>query len=997
MKKKYIAMLFIILPLITFDGIIQNTIYFTPLPTNSRIERPHLRLSPKIFDWDFYITQSVGKTPLSIAIGDVNNDGELDIVTANNNSGTITILLWNITQNNWTYQTISSGIGTCDVITGDVNNDGLVDIVTVNNLSNNINILIWNDTLQSWNSEIQPVGNRPSAVAIGDANNNGLNEIIVSNFNDNTISILNWNHTKRIWNITSLHITGNGPSDVDIGDANYDGLQEIVTANKLSNDVSIILWNETERKWENMTSQSVGNNPVAIKIEDGNNDGQLDIITANRGGDSITLLTWNLSNRIWDIKNRAVGRGPIAISIGDINYDGKKEIIIANYDDSTISILIWNSSINNWDITIKNVGASPTSIAIGDINTDGLIEVINTNSLDNTISIFLWNTTKGGLISTTYLACINPSDIAVGDVNNDGAQDLVVATSNNNTIAVFCWNKSLKNWNPKITLKVEWAPTSIAIGDVNNDGAFDIVTCSKDSASHNVSIVIWNKLTKTWNPYITRTISIVGAWDIKVADANNDGANDIIVANPEHARISILIWNKTQRDWNSYINITGIGIPYYVEVDDINNDGFNDLLASGNGTARYVWYHLWNCSKKLWESYKVFFYDDTKKYRTPITVDDVNNDGFNDIVLANTLDNDISIYIWNPKNQSWIYRGNQYVMGLPTAIGVGDVNNDGQKDIITANAVTQKISIFYWNVTKQNWEAQVNYMIGNDPRSIIIKDVTCDGMTDIVVANYQDNNLSFIIFNRYPLILAKSSIQTNSIWTQNEDFGSFSINFTNYGIDFEDKNLRWALFDLNTTLIDVDKFISSEAYFTFYSKPNKSGTDKFWMVLFDSHNCEDKVEITITINEVNDPPLILFKNQLKNNLIWKQSLEVEIFSINLTPYEFDVEDKNSELKWFVKGLDPTIATVTGENSSNHVLIFHLKNIGTDEFSLILMDSDGATDTLQLTITVESLNSLLIIVSSVIVGGITILFFVLHRKKKYKSQNQQIKKSKPLQT
>jgi hypothetical protein len=675
-------------------------------------------------------------------------------------------------------------------------------------------------------------------------------------------------------------------------------------------------------------------------------------------------------------------------------------VITANYGDSAISILVWNYNTANWDILTKNVGTSPISVAIGDMNADGLNEIATANRLADTISVLFWNTTRGGLVPYITLASDCPSEIAVGDVNNDGAQDIVVATSNINKIAVFCWNRTLKGWDPKITLSVDRPATSIAVGDVNNDGAWDIVTGSNDVSSKNVSIIIWNKTVKTWNSYITRPISNYGINDLVVMDANNDGTNDIIVAPNYQSRVNILLWNKTQREWDPYTSISGFGPPYFLEVKDINNDGFNDILASGNGSiSRYIWFHLWNSSGETWESPTYMFSTlDGPFYATPIAVGDMNNDGRNDIALANTEQNDVALYIWNMTAQWWIPGIHKSIDGFPTAIQVGDANNDGQNDIVTCNRVTKKVSVLIWNATNQDWENQLTYAVGTNPCSVVIKDVTYDGMNDVLVANFQDNNLSFIIFNRYPLILAKSAIQMDPNWIQGEDFGSFSINLTQYETDFEDKELTWLVFDLNPALLSVSPLISSDAYFTFYSIGNRSGSDTFWLLLQDSHNFQDGVEITIIINEINDLPIILFTDQLQNNSIWKQSRGVDSFRINLTSYEFDVEDPPSALKWFVQGLNPAIATVEGENSTNHILEFHLHNPGTDTFLLILMDSDGGIDTLQITITVErGLISTLIIIISAIAAGTVVILFLVYRKKKQASLSPNLKKPESLKS
>jgi len=71
--------------------------------------------------------------------------------------------------------------------------------------------------------------------------------------------------------------------------------------------------------------------------------------------------------------------------------------------------------------------------------------------------------------------------------------------------------------------------------------------------------------------------------------------------------------------------------------------------------------------------------------------------------------------------------------------------------------------------------------------------------------------------------------------------------------------------------------------------------------------------------------------------------------VDLTPYENDLEDSGTDLKWYVEGADK--CTVLGQGSANDVLLFQPKPAasGYDEITLILRDSKGAEDTQQLTL------------------------------------------------
>src|SRR5205085_1468407 len=89
-------------------------------------------------------TFAVDYRPYIVVTGDVNGDGKLDLATANWSSGTVSVLLGN---GNGTFQTQISvpdnggGSDPVSLALGDVNGDGKLDLATANYSTNSVGVL----------------------------------------------------------------------------------------------------------------------------------------------------------------------------------------------------------------------------------------------------------------------------------------------------------------------------------------------------------------------------------------------------------------------------------------------------------------------------------------------------------------------------------------------------------------------------------------------------------------------------------------------------------------------------------------------------------------------------------------------------------------------------------------------------------------------------------------------------------------------------------------
>src|SRR5439155_21660953 len=99
-------------------------------------------------DGTFHAARSfcAGGLPVSLAAGDVNGDGKVDLAVATSGSNSLSVLLGNGDGTFQALQIFGAGSGPVSVASGDFNRDGVPDLSVANFYSNNVSVLVGRKT-----------------------------------------------------------------------------------------------------------------------------------------------------------------------------------------------------------------------------------------------------------------------------------------------------------------------------------------------------------------------------------------------------------------------------------------------------------------------------------------------------------------------------------------------------------------------------------------------------------------------------------------------------------------------------------------------------------------------------------------------------------------------------------------------------------------------------------------------------------------------------------
>ena len=344
-------------------------------------------------------TFAVGTQPMSVVVNDFNNDGKIDVATANMESNDISVLLGDGKAEFSTLGSFAVGTRPIFLNTAYFNKDGKVDLVSVNEKDNNISILLGDGKGNFGNQKTFAVGNQPESVNVGDFNDDGIADLVIANSKGNNVSIL-LGDGQGNFGTQTLFDVGSFPYSVSVSDLNGDKKDDLVTANFMGNNVSVLL-GDGLGGFGKSTFFSAGTFPKYVSTGDLNGDKKVDLITANFDGDRKNSISVLLGDGLGNFNIQtvfAVGSNPYSTDIGDFNGDGNKDLVSTNANSNSISVLLGDSSGDFATQTVFYGGGNPLSVGIADFNSDNKTDLVVQDAVNNNIFVLL-NTTEGTFIA----------------------------------------------------------------------------------------------------------------------------------------------------------------------------------------------------------------------------------------------------------------------------------------------------------------------------------------------------------------------------------------------------------------------------------------------------------------------------------------------------------------------------------------------------------------------------------------------------------------------
>lgn len=650
---------------------------------------------------------------------DVDNDGDMDIVAAAKQSGNNgNALYWfeNLTGTG----VFAEGVIFSDLVdnpqfldAGDLDGDGDVDIVSASNDDDKIAWYENENGLGSFGVQIVLTSNANGAqkARLVDLDEDGDLDIVFCSVNDGKVAWIE--NTDGAGNFSSVKIIDILPqvTEVSVGDINGDNQIDIVAATNVGNE---IVWYANEGN-----ADSFGNpqqvNPyldsyeLALRDMDGDND--LDVLVSSY----IVLdeIAWfeNMDGQgsFNQEKNIVIESGIRYFTATDIDDDEDIDFVFPF--ESNNRLMMAENSGNGLSFIYKTIDfgiENYIAATIGDLDSDGLLDIVSRGS-QMIVHKNTGNYTERFTNQIISNAQFGTTDLV--DVNADDKLDIVYHSGAGRS---WCENNGM----PSVftdCFGLGGGDSEFDLADFDGDGDADVVGMIVNINGTNViPNAYWMENPGDGSSFINHYIAESGySFLPKTGDIDGDGDMDFVFT-------IYLIGGMNEIYWVE--NLDGLGnfdIPQLIfaeeggsslidiELFDLTNDGRLEVMIADRGKNKLYWFRN-NFGTTPWIGPNVIT-EDLVASLPVINAVDMDADGDLDIVI-NDRNEDIS---WFENLNAFSDFGEKQLLvtieEVTTTLDIGDLDNDGDIDLVTATidgVVGNKI--FWFENIESNPQILVN-------------------------------------------------------------------------------------------------------------------------------------------------------------------------------------------------------------------------------------------------------------------------------------------------
>jgi Tol biopolymer transport system component len=338
-------------------------------------------------------------------------------------------------------QTFPTGRAPAAVAAGDLDGDGRVDLVTANEGGRSISVL---QGPAFAARQDYPLGAYPSSLALSDLDRDGRLDVVATLGGANAIAILR-NRGDGSFAPPRRYRAGKSPGLLAAGDLDGDGAPDLVAANTLGDtDTVSILLNRGDGILRRRHERDAGSGATSLAIADVAGNGSADVVVGHDGEAGATVLVGAGDGTFPRARTVAIPDDSASVALADLDGKGRPDVILEGCTPRVMLARAGGGFSKPRELPGGEEGCGSPKVSAGDLNGDGRIDLVTAASSSGfplRLAVFL-NRGGGrfdpvGAYDAPGSNLVAPPTVVIRDLNGDGRAELVVPVPSPSSVAVL--------------------------------------------------------------------------------------------------------------------------------------------------------------------------------------------------------------------------------------------------------------------------------------------------------------------------------------------------------------------------------------------------------------------------------------------------------------------------------------------------------------------------------------------------------------------------------
>jgi hypothetical protein len=697
------------------------------------------------------ISLGSGVYPIALVAGDFNNDGKLDLATANGNGNENDDVSVFMGDGNGglsapTFYALGGPASSTAIVAGNFAGSGRPDLAIARTSPDGVQVLLANgDGSFSDPSQVDLVPR--DTPAVGDLNGDGALDVSVVDAAGNILFRAGVPGEPGTFAPPITVNPGDPSRDIAVVETRYGPALASVDAQ--DNAISFFTWRSTG--FILAAKLTTGLEPAEIVAADLNGNSVADLVVRNAGDGTIAVHRGDGSGWFLPPTIFSVGEGASDVQVANLQQNGRLDIVYTDRLSGEVGVLrnLGGGAFSSSIIYAAGRGpygstgtAGPSgvisfegtdSVTFGTLTPGGSPSIIALNPGSNTFGVLTSSGNRGFANASIFPTAGSGTVVRAVDLGN-GVTGLAILTPDGLYIEP---SDGYGEFLPAVKIDVGFQPNGLTVANLDGPGPSDLLIGNPRGDV----LVLLAGGNGTFQPprNLDQQVAMTATGpDLLTPDAfiYSDKSTDQLVVRTPGGAATVLADAQS-----------GLVSPGAVVLADLNNNGIFDLIVADSGSNNVLVFpgraDGTFATKSLNGGHGFFTGTDP----VGITVADVDGDGRPDLIVADKGSNEVSILLNKAIGNGFTFvPGERLKVGVgPVATAVADVYGNGRQDLVVANSGSNSVMVlpaigngFF------NDQGPIVYPVGTNPTSVFVGNFTSGPGQEIAVIDSGSNTVSLV-------------------------------------------------------------------------------------------------------------------------------------------------------------------------------------------------------------------------------------------------------------